>query len=249
MATGRAATENERSWIEHVIAEEHAAWSGLQVLLRGLGVVLGAVVILLAFEKLAVLVVLPVPAAFLLFRFALPEPPKLDAPDAIARIEGVFQGRFVGGGKTSRWQWFIGDVAPIMPGHWVEHLRPGEEVRGEAWFRPSAGADRLGPGVNLVPRHRGAACVVSLNGLLSVDREVPLGLLRLRMNWSFIAAVPPLLIGAMFAVFDRAHGAAAATLIGAGAVALVPGIVRWRRNAAIVRALRGLYPRPPGGRA
>jgi hypothetical protein len=99
----------------------------------------------------------------------------------VERLSGPFERKEFGFGDGSIDVHSVGGTTVLMPRHWLRHLREGEQLEVEVCFVPARGIDKLAYGER-------AGILISVGERLSVDREVPLGLLSL-------TAYPFMLVG------------------------------------------------------
>jgi hypothetical protein len=109
--------------------------------------------------------------AVVVFRLHLsPDPDR-----ALVTISGAYHFKIIRTSRSRRTVYYIGEQSVFLPHHWRKLLTVGQTVTAEAYASPAF--QRGGGWLGAVDP---AFEAVSLDGRYSVDKEVPLGLLKLK---------------------------------------------------------------------
>jgi hypothetical protein len=208
LAGSRQLTPNEWAYVKAMAKRQHlgARAGGIALVLLAIGIMTMAVVLGARGEDVPKkLLWLAIFSGLMGVRFLVRSRTQRGAQAVVTSIEGKYETVEDAVGRSSFATRRIGQTKVEFPGHWLKWMREGEKVRAELCFypvsHPSESGERTVVG--------GSARLLSLNGLHGIDREVPLGLLRIGFPVSLVVMLFASMIGAVSAgiMMEQEHAA------------------------------------------
>ncbi len=187
----RQPTANETLYLQKQIKTKRTAFRTGYYLLLACSIILTPFVIRVFSFKLLGGVIMLILLGFLIFlviKYHLAARlSSFDKVDTIVSIEGMYYQKLEGYGRVKTLRYYIDNNLIYIPVHWRKYVKNGEHVQAEVYFYTTESLTGKG---GLYQQCE----LISLNNKYFIDREIPLGLLNRKFNFSLVFAGVLLLV-------------------------------------------------------